>query len=605
MDAAAFFVAHTRLLFMTDDGFAFRKIFISFSFLLMRFLVVQSGEKGLVCIACHRVAIVGGSFPESKHSHKRIVKRIISFQKQYSIYIGICVPGVRVREDASPSLIGDRGAYDGVPPLCRYGFSIGSPGFVLRKHWVILVVLKLVLKPQISRFKKVRSMSTELPTLGVDALYRAHLEEIARRQEREEQTRRRALTISLFEEWEPGGGPAESLRSLRVEAFIREHPGAYVKFADRRSIPCLFGKQYDDFSAEYDVLSRMHELCPEHVAEPRSLDPSHQYYMTEYYPHVDNYQGGEHSLQGLSYFLNRCPEVLDEIKQTMERLHVAGLAHGDISGNILYSLTEEGRIGDWFIIAPVGIDSSDEHFEEACAKDMADLEHLKDLFRKKVSPMGETGHSIGETSSVSEAEDRAEGAAVPAKNVFTDPFFDADVTRLNPRNEQLFLAVKDGLSTAGNGLKTLDTPYAFKSLARERGMSIEQLFVHRIEVLAEMMHVIRKQIDRDPFCDMAAVLVDAIGDLSPDRRGALSDQVLVACVEKAQLYCGRLKSALNFVREMRRYRDVRSDTPHTEVAVVGCSVALLFDEAHRDELVTLVGTKRDNPLHGGVDSRDT
>ena len=166
----------------------------------------------------------------------------------------------------------------------------------------------------------------------------------------------------------------QDIQPSQVEALIREYPGSYIKFSDYRTQPHLFGKTYKSFLAEYVALQKMYELCPAHIVRPILMAPGEQYYLTEYHHLIRRIS--DYSMVQCANMFRWQPEVFNDIVQTIAVFHDAGIVHGDLLGNLFLSLNKNGFIANWVLLDPVGIDSRDEHFSEACMKDRNDLERL-------------------------------------------------------------------------------------------------------------------------------------------------------------------------------------------------------------------------------------
>jgi hypothetical protein len=403
----------------------------------------------------------------------------------------------------------------------------------------------------------------------------------------------RGLCISLLEGEISGETRIQSPTcSLQIELFLQEHPGSYVKFSDTRTRPYLFSKEYDNFLAEYVVLEKMYELCPEHVVKPIMMAPGNRYYRTEYYPHAQKLS--DWPMEQRADLLRRQPEVFDEIMRTLKLFHDNGVAHGDISGNMLISLTEDGSIGDWILLDPVGIDSQDENFSAACEKDLHDLEQIRSW---ESIPLGDTPTYIpgGETPQMNNAPD--------SQRKIADPFFDPEVSWLTPEGKSLCDEVKRKLTGDGIHLTTIDNPYAFRDLARRRNETIGETFVARVDLLAKMMHALRGSFDARPFDDVSTTIAQTISELSEEDRQLISESLLVALVEKSRKYNHRLQAGLKFIEETFRYPELGDE--HIQVAMVGCSVGIFFDESNLESILRLDATEEyANSIAGSQDDQN-
>jgi len=142
----------------------------------------------------------------------------------------------------------------------------------------------------------------------------------------------------------------ESFRWLDMAEEFFKHDGSFNYGEERNSSVTRNGSLYDSIEDEYRQLQRMHEAIPENTVEP--LMPVYDgeemvgFYMErfdgeilkDYLLYLDT---REDIMEGL--------DLIDEVEETVDKMHEEGVVHGDLTNNIMY----DGETFKFF--DPVGV----------------------------------------------------------------------------------------------------------------------------------------------------------------------------------------------------------------------------------------------------------
>lgn len=151
----------------------------------------------------------------------------------------------------------------------------------------------------------------------------------------------------------------------------------YVKYQKKRTVPKLFGQVFDDFEAEYRVLCSMYSVDPYHTVSPITFHADAWFLVTK---KVEGWH-----ITNLLQILNRndseefteitIPLFLEQLSDTIDKYHQAGIAHGDILWNILMRIDNNCWTStiEFSIFDPVGIDKNSPYFEQCKQKDLDDI----------------------------------------------------------------------------------------------------------------------------------------------------------------------------------------------------------------------------------------
>ena len=140
----------------------------------------------------------------------------------------------------------------------------------------------------------------------------------------------------------------------------------FFKSKSDRTTPVRYGKSYT-IEQEFEALKNMYNVDPEHVVKPISLS-SNGYSMenlgNQFYSIREFIEsGGKLSNQ-----------IIGDIRNTVNRLHNSGYAHGDLSQNII--IINKGK--SFKITDPVGFPHSSKfpEFRQAISQDLSDLQRI-------------------------------------------------------------------------------------------------------------------------------------------------------------------------------------------------------------------------------------
>ncbi|WP_414838357.1 hypothetical protein ACK3SF_03045 [Candidatus Nanosalina sp. VS9-1] len=125
-----------------------------------------------------------------------------------------------------------------------------------------------------------------------------------------------------------------------AEEFFK-HDGSFSFGEERNRNVIRAGERYDEIEREFNQLEKLYEACPEHVVEPlmpvyRDVDGEKRmagFYMERFDGELlkdyllDLTERGE-IMEGL--------RLVDEIRETVDKIHREGAVHGDLTNNILY-----------------------------------------------------------------------------------------------------------------------------------------------------------------------------------------------------------------------------------------------------------------------------
>lgn len=159
------------------------------------------------------------------------------------------------------------------------------------------------------------------------------------------------------------GGTADDASKIKPP---KSNPSksSFFKSKSDRTTPVRYGKSYT-IEQEFEALKNMYKVDPNHVVKPISLTNS-GYSMenlgNDFYSIRDFVdKGGKLSNQ-----------LIGDIKNTVNRLHNSGFAHGDLTQNII--ILDKGKT--FKITDPVGFPHSSKfpEFRQAISQDLSDLQ---------------------------------------------------------------------------------------------------------------------------------------------------------------------------------------------------------------------------------------
>ena len=348
----------------------------------------------------------------------------------------------------------------------------------------------------------------------------------------------------------------------------------YVKYQKNRTIPKLFGQVFDNFESEYRVLCSMYAVDPHNTVTPIAFHSEAWFLVTK---KVD----GRH-ITNILQILNRndseefteiaIPLFLEQLSDTVDKYHHAGVAHGDLLGNILMRIDDSCWTNTikFSIFDPVGIDSSSSYFEQCKQKDLDDILWLSQaivdhqnlhLSIKDTTPISTPTRTPTEIFIKTPQSDEYDNSDMTVSWLnWVDPWLARTVSLAGALKSADILSVIHG--SVPHLSWTVSAEYSdfcinqipkfedirldegLKSKAKALHLHISEVILRQLELGGAMVRFIRSSFDRQPMLPLVDHMTWFLSQATQQQQRLLTTTILKIAFESLGIYRDGFENAL-------------------------------------------------------------
>ena len=353
----------------------------------------------------------------------------------------------------------------------------------------------------------------------------------------------------------------------------------YVKYQKNRTIPKLFGQVFDNFESEYRVLCNMYAADPYNTVTPITFHSEAWFLVTK---KVE----GRH-ITNILQILNRndseefteiaIPLFLEQLSDTVDKYHHAGVAHGDLLGNILMRIDDSCWTNTikFSIFDPVGIDRSSPYFEQCKQKDRDDIlwltQAIADHQNSYVSmrdntPIGTPTRTPTEIFVKTPQSDEYDNSDMTVSWLsLVDPWLATTVSLAGPLKsarlrEDDTLSVIHGSVPRLSGwvsgdysdfcinqipkFENIRLDEGVKSKAKALHLPISEVILRQLELGGAMVRFIRSSFDRQPLLPLVDHMTWFFSQATQQQQRLLTTTILKIAFESLGIYRDGFENAL-------------------------------------------------------------